>query len=85
MNKETRDALRRTQRQLRDEFQARARSLQASANGALNAALQAAAMDPAAREMRALELDGQAARLKAIRSTVLALPGAEVTSVGAHG
>ena len=38
MNKDTRDGLRRTQRRLRDEFQARAGSIQASARAALEAA-----------------------------------------------
>lgn len=73
MNKETRDALRLTQRQLRDEFQARARSLQASATGALAAAEQALRLEPAARGRRASQLDAEAERLGRVRSRLAAV------------
>ncbi len=70
MNKETRDALRRTQRRLRDEFQARAKTLQASAAGALTAAHRAAALLPEARSRRTTELQQEATRLAEIRGTL---------------
>ncbi|WP_148572925.1 dynamin family protein [Nocardioides caldifontis] len=68
MNKETRDALRLTQRQLRDEFQARARSLQASATGALAAAEKVLTLPPEAQGRRAAQLDEEAQRLGRVRS-----------------
>jgi predicted GTPase len=87
MNKETRDALRLTQRQLRDEFQARARSLQASATGALAAAEQALALAPEAQGRRAAQLDAEAHRLGRIRSRLATVsesaPSAPRTLVGA--
>ena len=47
MNKDTRDGLRRTQRRLRDEFQSRAGSIQASDPGGVEAAQRAARLPPA--------------------------------------
>ena len=46
MNKDTRDGLRRTQRRLRDEFQSRAGSIQASTGAALAAARRASDLPP---------------------------------------
>jgi hypothetical protein len=76
MSKETRDSLRRTQRLLRDEFQARARMLQASAAGALEAAQRARALDPAEQDRRSGQLDEEAARLTQLRSGLRELSGA---------
>lgn len=67
MNKETRDALRLTQRQLRDEFQGRARSLQVSSTGALAAAQRAATLPSEARTRRASELERQTEQLSSIQ------------------
>jgi signal recognition particle receptor subunit beta len=71
MNKETRDALRLTQRQLRDEFQARARSLQASAAGALAAARSATSLPPEERSVRVTQLEGETGQLERIRSRLV--------------
>lgn len=68
MNKETRDALRRTQRHLRDVFALRATSLQRSSSNALAAATKAAQLPADERRLRA---------------AVLAAESAEVQDVGA--
>jgi len=77
MNKETRDALRRAQRQLRDEFHSRATSLHASAAGALNAAQGAVALAEDARVRRAAQLDDETTRLRAIRASLREISGSE--------
>lgn len=68
MNKQTRDGLRATQRQLRDNFSERALLMQASASAAMAAAQQAAALDGSALERRGHELAAQAATLDQVRS-----------------
>ncbi|RYP84170.1 hypothetical protein EKO23_17035 [Nocardioides guangzhouensis] len=73
MNKDARDGLRRTQRRLRDEFQSRAGSIQASTGAALDAASRASRLDPAARQARAAELDEETRQLGDIRDHVRAL------------
>ena len=64
MAKQTRDALRATQRRLRDEFGARAAALHESSARAMQAAERAAALGGPARAERAAELDRQAAELR---------------------
>ncbi len=76
MNKDTRDGLRRTQRRLRDEFQARAGSIQTSASAALVAARRAASLAPDVQMVRAAEVDQETTELAAIRGRMLALAGA---------
>jgi hypothetical protein len=73
MNKDARDGLRRTQRRLRDEFQSRAGSIQASAGAALEAASRASRLDAAARVARAAELDEETRQLGDIRGRMRAL------------
>ena len=64
MAKQTRDALRVTQRRLRDEFGARAAALHESSARAMQAAERAAMLPGPARADRAAELDRQAAELR---------------------
>ncbi|WP_205843589.1 dynamin family protein [Nakamurella deserti] len=59
MGKETQDALRRTQRQLRDDFQARAAVLQRSAGQALGAVTGAGRLSEAERDRRRAALAAQ--------------------------
>lgn len=73
MNKDTRDGLRRTQRRLRDAFQARAGSIQASARAASEAAVRAAALPPAARAVRAAQLDAETGQLRRVRADLRSL------------
>lgn len=68
MNKETRDALRRTGRQLRDEFTLRASTLHRSSVGALAAAERAQTLAGPERAARAADLDRQAADLAGVRA-----------------
>jgi len=68
MNKETRDALRRTGRQLRDEFTLRASTIHRSTVGALQAAEHASTLDPVARQARAADVERQAAQLARART-----------------
>lgn len=78
MNKDTRDGLRRTQRRLRDEFQARAGSIQTSTGAALEAARRASTLAPTAQASRAAELDEETRQLGHIRDRMrsLAIAGA---------
>ncbi len=63
LSKESRDSLRETQRQLRDDFQARAEVLEASVSAALRAAQQASALGPEDRANRSRELAARDQRL----------------------
>ena len=63
MNKESRDALRRTQRFLRDDFQMRAISLHRSSTNALGAARQAMQLSGPERSARVSQLRSEAAQL----------------------
>jgi hypothetical protein len=63
MNKESRDALRRTQRFLRDDFQMRAVSLHRSSTSALGAARQAMQLTGPERSARVSQLGLEAAQL----------------------
>jgi hypothetical protein len=76
MNKDTRDSLRRTHRRLRDEFHARARTIQASASGAYEAARRASGLSPAAAAERSAAVDAEASRLVGIRQDMRELVGA---------
>ncbi len=66
MNKESRDALRRTQRLLRDDFQLRALSLHRSSSNALGAARQAMALSGPERAARVSQLSSEAAQLRKV-------------------
>jgi GTPase SAR1 family protein len=79
MNKESRDALRKTQRQLRDNFQQRAALMHRSTTSALDAATRAARLDPAARTARADELAAETEQLRSIKSRLGELSGAART------
>jgi len=68
LNKDTRDALRTTQRQLREDFQARAVSMQLSTQAALRSAERAAALDGAERTARAQKAADDEARLESLRT-----------------
>ncbi|MEO5833996.1 MAG: dynamin family protein [Nakamurella sp.] len=70
MNKETQDALRRTQRQLRDDFQQRAAAIHRSSVSALDVAARAARMTGADRRDRVAELSAQTTALSAISRTL---------------
>lgn len=79
MNKNTRDGLRRTQRRLRDEFAARAGSIQTSTSAALTAARRAATLPAAAQATRAGHVDDESRQLGRIRDqmrTMVAVGGA---------
>jgi predicted GTPase len=67
MNKDTRDSLRRTQRELRDELQTRATIMQSSTESALRSAREAAAIEPGRRAEQAGRLATQTERVGAIR------------------
>jgi hypothetical protein len=69
--KDCMDSLRRTRRELRDEFQSRAAVLHASSQRALNSVERAVQLTPAEREARAAELAerrGQIERLQPARA-----------------
>jgi hypothetical protein len=73
MNKDTRDGLRRTQRRLRDEFQSRAGSIQASTSAALAAARRASDLSPGDQAARATQLDRETQELGRIREHMRSL------------
>ena len=77
VNTECKDALRRTQRLLRDEFTARAQSLHRSSSEALAQAERALELEPAERDQRRQQVDRQLAELGALGSR------ASVTASGA--
>jgi hypothetical protein len=81
LNKATRDSLRRTQRSLRDEFQTRARMLQATTGGALRAAQQARSLDPAGQARRSGALEVEAAQLGTVRRELREAPKVGVAGV----
>ena len=76
MNKQTRDGLRATQRQLRDDFQARAMLMQRSAAESLEAARQASRLGPAEQQRRRQQLQDQDHQLGRVRATARELAGA---------
>jgi signal recognition particle receptor subunit beta len=68
MNKQTRDGLRSTQRQLRDDFQARAMLMDRSAAQALEAARRTSSLDAQRLRARERELAAEERRLDEVRS-----------------
>jgi hypothetical protein len=76
MNKESRDALRRTQRFLRDDFQMRAVSLHRSSTSALGAARQAMQLTGAERSARVSQLSSEAAQLAQVDAQMARLAAA---------
>jgi hypothetical protein len=73
MNKESRDALRRTQRFLRDDFQERAIALHRSSTNALGAARQAMQLSGPERSARVSQLRSEAAQLAQVDAQVAQL------------
>ncbi len=78
MNKQTRDALRRTQRQLRDEFQMRAALMHQSSVRAVTAAGRALQMSPPDRQARTRELGTQSEALRRLDRDLQAVTGQSV-------
>jgi signal recognition particle receptor subunit beta len=76
VSKDSRDTLRRTQRQIRDFYSARAEELHRSTSEALSAANQAAQIDERERAGRIRDVQAELDRLTALRNRALALPGA---------
>ena len=77
MNKESRDALRRTQRFLRDDFQMRAISLHRSSTSALGAAREAMQLSGPAKSARVSQLRSEAAQLAQVDAQVARLVAAD--------
>ena len=84
MNKESRDALRRTQRFLRDDFQMRAISLHRSSTNALGAAREAMQLSGPAKSARVSQLRSEAAQLAQVDAQVARLVAADA-GAGAAG
>lgn len=84
LTKDAHDALRKTQRRLREDFQARASSIHISSQAALESAQQAAALDERQQSLRSRELVGEQERLTGIRGSAqqLARPRENATSGG---
>ena len=83
MNKEGRDALRRTQRYLRDDFQLRALSLHRSSTSALGAARQAMQLTGPQRSARVSALGSEADRLRDVDAQVAQLVDSAPVTAGA--
>ncbi|MGB8381709.1 MAG: dynamin family protein [Dermatophilaceae bacterium] len=80
LNKDSRDALRETQRRLREDFQLRAAVLHRSTESALRAAQVASRLDGPAQEARVAMLAAQQERVEAVRArTLLGVPGPRTT------
>ena len=77
MNKESRDALRRTQRFLRDDFQMRAISLHRSSTNALGAAREAMQLSGPDRSARVSQLRSEAAQLAQVDAQVARVVAAD--------
>jgi hypothetical protein len=75
MNKDTRDGLRRTQRRLRDDFQARAMMMQTSSNAALGAVQRAVGLDPQSLAHRESDLADEQRQLTELRRTLATVAG----------
>ena len=78
VNKQSRDGLRSTQRQLRDDFQARALLLQGSATAALQAAHRTSGLSDEQQRTRGQELAEQGARLGEVRAAARELVSGDV-------
>jgi hypothetical protein len=76
IEKDCLDSLRRTRRELRDEFQTRAGVLHASSQRALSSAERAATLSPQEREQRAAELADRRAEIERLGRAVPATRGA---------
>lgn len=74
-SKDSRDALRRVQRQLRDHYQERARDLVESAQAALRAAEEAARADADGQRRRVADLDAELGRVAALRTRAAEVTG----------
>jgi Dynamin family len=83
MNKEGRDALRRTQRLLRDDFQSRAMTLHRSSMSALEAAQSAAQLSGPDRHARVAQLNAEASRLNQVGAQVAQLAEQAPAAAGA--
>jgi hypothetical protein len=70
--KDCMDSLRRTRRELRDEFKSRAAVLHASSQRALNSVERATQLDPAEREARAAELAARSREIDRLRPAMAA-------------
>lgn len=79
MNKETRDGLRRAQRVLRDDLQARASAMHRSTAAAIQAAQRATTLAPEEQAARSGQLAAESGRLRSIRSNMK-----EYAAVGAR-
>jgi GTPase SAR1 family protein len=75
MGKDSRDTLRRIQRQLRDYYSGIAEELGQSNSEALRAATEAATRTQAEREKRVRDLDAELARLRQLRQAAAAIAG----------
>lgn len=75
MSKDSRDTLRRIQRQLRDHYSTLAEQLKRSTTEALNAAAEAARRTQAEREKRLKDIDAELARLRQLRERAAAVAG----------
>jgi ribosomal protein L29 len=73
MGKDSRDTLRRIQRQLRDHYSSLAEELNRSNNEAINAANDAAKRTQSEREKRLTNLNSELTRLRQLRTMALAL------------
>lgn len=73
VGKDSRDTLRRVQRQLRDFFASRAEELHRSTSEALSAAQQAARSDESTRSKRLRDVDAELKRIAVLRDKALAL------------
>jgi gas vesicle protein len=71
--KDSRDTIRRIQRQLRDQFAARAEELYRSTTDALQKAQQAVRVDESTREQRLADVEAELARVRGLRDEVLTL------------
>ncbi len=76
VNKDSRDTLRQTQRQIRDFYSARAEELHRSTSEALNAANQAAQIDERERSGRIRDVKAELERLARLRERAASLPSA---------
>jgi GTPase SAR1 family protein len=85
VGKDSRDTLRRVQRQLRDYFSARAEELHRSTTSALASAQQAVKSDAATRQKRLRDVDAELKRIATLRNKAFALapelkPAADATT-----
>ncbi len=84
VNKDSRDTLRQTQRQIRDFYSARAEELHRSTSESLNAANQAAQIDERERGGRLRDVKAELERLGRLRQRAVALPAGSAEGGGAR-